>query len=62
MIAPGAELAEAKTAAEWPVSRLTSWMRRQGRGPTVRDLVPDDFDGYVRVLFPISSRPVTGAM
>jgi hypothetical protein len=52
-IAPGAELAEAKAAAEWPVSRLTSWSPRQGQGPTVRDLIPDDFDAYVRILFHI---------
>jgi hypothetical protein len=52
-IAPDAELADAQTAAEWPVGRLTSWSQRQGRGPRVRDLIPDDFEAYVRILFPI---------
>lgn len=56
-IAPGAELADATSAAEWPVGRLTSWTQRRGWGPTVRDLIPEDFDAYVRVLFPIFEPP-----
>ena len=56
-IAPGAELADAATAAEWPVNRLTSYTQRQGRGPAVRDLIPDDFDAYLRVLFPVFEPP-----
>jgi hypothetical protein len=56
-IAPSAELAEPETMAEWPVRRLTSWTQRQGRGPTVRDLIPEDFDAYVRILFPIFEPP-----
>ena len=55
-IAPDAELAEAK-AVSWPVSRLTSYPERQGRSPAVRDLIPDDFDAYGRVLFPIFEPP-----
>jgi hypothetical protein len=56
-IAPDAELAEAADLAEWPVSRLTSWTQRHGRGPTVRDLIPDEFDAYLRILFPIFEPP-----
>jgi hypothetical protein len=52
-IAPGAEPADGETASVWPVSRLTSWSQRQGQGPRVRDLIPEDFDAYVRILFPI---------
>jgi hypothetical protein len=52
-IAPGAELAESQAVAEWPVSRLTSWTQRHGRATTVQDLITDDFDAYVRVLFPL---------
>ncbi len=52
-IAPDAQLADAAEIAEWPVSRLTSWTQRQGRGPAVRDLVLDDFDAYLRILLPI---------
>jgi len=51
-VAPGAQFASAAGVAEWPVSRLTSWSERAGRRTFVRDLVPDDFDAYVRILFP----------
>lgn len=59
-IAPGAELARADTVAEWPVNRLTTRAQRHGQGPTVRDLIPEDFDAYVRVLFPIFEPPPAG--
>src|SRR5580658_10615223 len=59
-IAPGAQLARATDLADWPVSKLTSWANRQGRGPTVRDLIPDDFDVFLRILFPIFEPPPPG--
>jgi hypothetical protein len=54
-VAPGAELARAADVAPWPASRLTSRSDRAGRSTLVRDLIPDDFDAYVRILFPFFS-------
>jgi hypothetical protein len=55
LIAPGAQLTSAAEVIQWPASRLTSWSDQADRQTVVSDVIPDDFDAYVRILFPFFS-------
>ena len=54
-IAPGVEGTEA--LAEWPVRSLTSWPQRKAEVRLRGDLLLENVDGYVRILFSIFEPP-----